>query len=333
MSSPSDRDKVQGNKTKRITVLAVLLGIGVALHALEALIPFNMLPGMKLGFANIVTLVTLYVFGFSSTLTLAVLRVLMGSLLSGTFMSSSSMLALSGAICASFGMGITISVFKGMISPYSLSIVGSMCHNIGQLCAFMLLAKSSNVIVYFPYLALVAIPTGLLIGLCSKYCLKSLSISERGRRRDGLSNLYGRNFYIYCQTGGKPVPRNEVICCLSVIVLGLLFLFLTGSNLISGKKVRYHGNEEMRIVVRTMNGDTTEEVFACALSDIANKGTQYIDVDGQIGVSILEIDSEKGIRFVESPCRDKLCMGFGWVYDEEDFAACLPNGITVTVEP
>ena len=99
MSSPSDRDKVQGNKTKRITVLAVLLGIGVALHALEALIPFNMLPGMKLGFANIVTLVTLYVFGFSSTLTLAVLRVLMGSLLSGTFMSSSSMLALSGAIC------------------------------------------------------------------------------------------------------------------------------------------------------------------------------------------------------------------------------------------
>ena len=134
MSSPSDRDKVQGNKTKRITVLAVLLGIGVALHALEALIPFNMLPGMKLGFANIVTLVTLYVFGFSSTLTLAVLRVLMG-----------------------------------MISPYSLSIVGSMCHNIGQLCAFMLLAKSSNVIVYFPYLALVAIPTGLLIGLCSKY--------------------------------------------------------------------------------------------------------------------------------------------------------------------
>lgn len=333
MSSASNRDKVQGNKTKRITVLAVFLGIGVALHALEALIPFNMLPGMKLGFANIVTVVTLYVFGFSSTLTLAVLRVLMGSLLSGTFMSSSFMLALSGAICASFGMGITINIFKGRISLYSLSIVGSMCHNIGQLCAFMLLVKSSNVIVYFPYLALISIPTGLIIGLCSRYCLRSLYISERGRRQDGLSNLYGRNFYIYCETGGKLVPKNEVICSISVVILGLTFLFLAGSNLISGTKVRHHVSGEISIVVRTMNGTESEDVFTCTLSGLSDNETRSIEVEGQIGVSVLEVDLEKGIRFVESPCQDKLCMGFGWVHEGDDFAACLPNGITVTVEP
>ena len=38
------------------------------------------------------------------------------------------------------------------------------------------------------------------------------------------------------------------------------------------------------------------------------------------------------IEFVESPCRDKICIHMGQAREDGDFLACLPNRIIVTVE-
>ncbi|MBQ3648274.1 MAG: NusG domain II-containing protein [Spirochaetia bacterium] len=38
------------------------------------------------------------------------------------------------------------------------------------------------------------------------------------------------------------------------------------------------------------------------------------------------------IEFVQSPCRDKVCIHMGQARKEGDFLACLPNRIIVTVE-
>ena len=38
------------------------------------------------------------------------------------------------------------------------------------------------------------------------------------------------------------------------------------------------------------------------------------------------------IEFVESPCRDKICIHMGQARKDGDFLACLPNRIIVTVE-
>ena len=39
-----------------------------------------------------------------------------------------------------------------------------------------------------------------------------------------------------------------------------------------------------------------------------------------------------GIRFVDSPCPDHTCEGFGVLRNEGDWAACLPAKASVTVE-
>lgn len=57
---------------------------------------------------------------------------------------------------------------------------------------------------------------------------------------------------------------------------------------------------------------------------------QQIRVPGVLGDSILEI-ADGGIRFIQSPCRDKVCILAGWQRRGGEFAACLPNQISIHV--
>ncbi len=41
---------------------------------------------------------------------------------------------------------------------------------------------------------------------------------------------------------------------------------------------------------------------------------------------------EERIRFVDSPCPDHLCEGYGWLAQEGDFAACMPALASVVVQ-
>ncbi len=57
---------------------------------------------------------------------------------------------------------------------------------------------------------------------------------------------------------------------------------------------------------------------------------QRLEIPGALGVSVLEIKDGK-IRFIASPCRGKQCVHSGWLALSGEFAACLPNRISVHV--
>jgi hypothetical protein len=52
--------------------------------------------------------------------------------------------------------------------------------------------------------------------------------------------------------------------------------------------------------------------------------------DGPLGTSVIEVRDGR-IRFVESPCNGKQCIHSGWLGKDGEFAACLPNLISITV--
>ena len=54
-------------------------------------------------------------------------------------------------------------------------------------------------------------------------------------------------------------------------------------------------------------------------------------IDGPLGPSDLAIE-DGGIRFVASPCRDKICIAGGLITEAGQWVACLPNRIFVRVE-
>ena len=55
-----------------------------------------------------------------------------------------------------------------------------------------------------------------------------------------------------------------------------------------------------------------------------------ITVSGPLGETILEIQ-DGAVRFVDSPCRDRICVAAGELAATGQWAACLPNRVFATV--
>lgn len=53
-----------------------------------------------------------------------------------------------------------------------------------------------------------------------------------------------------------------------------------------------------------------------------------ISVPGPLGDSIIEIRDGRA-RFAVAPCRHRVCIRAGWLANDGDFAACVPNRVTM----
>lgn len=57
---------------------------------------------------------------------------------------------------------------------------------------------------------------------------------------------------------------------------------------------------------------------------------QEIGLRGSNGISHIRVE-DGSVRFTDSPCRNKHCIHSGWLHENGDFAACLPNQVTLLV--
>ncbi len=153
-------------KTRDITKIAILTSICVVISILESLFTFigDIVPGLKLGLANIVIIFALYEYDFKTAFLVSIIRVLIVALLRTGF-GINFFFSLSGAIFSIIFMYI---FKKTRLSIIGVSIIGSVFHSIGQVLVGMLLLDNYNVIYYLPYLLLFSIPTGIVIGIISK---------------------------------------------------------------------------------------------------------------------------------------------------------------------
>lgn len=159
------------SKTHRMVLIALLTALAIALMAVERLIPFTIaIPGVKLGLANVVTLTALYLFTWRDTLTIILLRVLLGSLILGSF--SAFMFSLGGALLAFAVMAVLIRFLPAVFSTVGISICGAVAHNIGQLLVAAAVVQNLRIISYLPVLLIAAVGTGLVTGYTVTLLLK-----------------------------------------------------------------------------------------------------------------------------------------------------------------
>ncbi|MBS3885504.1 MAG: Gx transporter family protein [Dethiobacter sp.] len=164
-------------RTKKLTQLAILLAFALVMHTVEALLPVPMLvPGAKLGLANVITLLAFVIFGFGSAMYLAVVRTLLGSIFLGNFPGFGFYLSFSGAVISTLVMALGIALWKrGKISLVAVSIMGAVAHNTAQVAVASLVIGNFNLLkLYLPLLLLLAIPTGFFTGLVVVYTQKAL---------------------------------------------------------------------------------------------------------------------------------------------------------------
>ena len=145
--------------------LGLSLALALICSYIESLIPFYFgIPGIKLGLTNIVVVWMLYTIGAKEAFLISVLRILIAGFLFGN--PFSILYSMCGGIC-SFLMMLLLRYTK-KFRVISVSTIGGIFHNIGQLSAACVVVENLNLVYYAPVLLIAGFITGFLIGIISQ---------------------------------------------------------------------------------------------------------------------------------------------------------------------
>lgn len=159
---------------RKLTALSLLISLGLVLHIVEGYIPTTLIPGARLGLANTVNLIGLVIFGFRGGLQILILRILLSSLLIGSFLTPGFYLSLNGGLAGFAGMCFLFFFYREEFSLIGISIMGAAFHNLGQIVTIYFIIDNPGIIYYLPFLLLLSIPTGIGVGLISIFTIEYL---------------------------------------------------------------------------------------------------------------------------------------------------------------
>lgn len=158
--------------TKKLTALALFTTLSLAIYAIESAIPpLIPIPGIKLGLANIITLILLQYFSAKDALSVMLARVLLSTLMFGQAMSLAY--SLTGGLASLLIMVLATKLLQKKML-FLTGAVGGLFHNLGQLLVAFALTATPGVLAYLPFLILSGILTGLFTGLCAGFAGKYL---------------------------------------------------------------------------------------------------------------------------------------------------------------
>ncbi len=160
------------SKTKKVALLGVLTSVALILSYIEAILPpiWSAVPGIKMGFPNIVIVFILYRFGVKEAAIVSFIRIFIVALLFGNVMT----LAYS---CAGAFLSIVLMAIFKKINAFSVvgtSIVGGVAHNLGQILVAIFLFDTVQIGYYMAVLAITGTIAGVFIGLAGALLLKRL---------------------------------------------------------------------------------------------------------------------------------------------------------------
>lgn len=147
---------------KRIAVLALLTGLGLITFLLEGLLPPLFIPGAKLGLSNVFSLAALIIFSPLEAFIVVIARTILGAMFAGNF--SALLYSFTGGIISMAISSLLMYVIYPKISVMAVSIAAAVAHNITQCAVFVLISNTVLMFGYLPYLVLIGIPAGAVIG-------------------------------------------------------------------------------------------------------------------------------------------------------------------------
>lgn len=166
------------NKTNSLALSAMFVAVMMVLGYLESLIPVGGIPGMKIGLANSVLLISLYWLGIGISIQLMLVKVFLSAFMFGGFMALPYSLA--GGIL-SLGIMIVLIYPVHGVSPIGAGVAGAVMHNVGQVLVAMFVLQTNKLVYYMAILVLVAIVTGALTGTVAKLLMRYLPKSRKDK--------------------------------------------------------------------------------------------------------------------------------------------------------
>ena len=157
-------------KTK-VAYFGVFTALALIFSYVETLIPIHLgIPGVKLGLANLIIVITLYKMGTKEAYVLSVVRVVLAGFIFGNMFSI--LYSMSGGLLSLSVMTLLKKTDK--FSVMGVSMAGGVFHNIGQILMAAIVLDSLSITYYLPVLLISGVLTGFLIGFIANEMLKRL---------------------------------------------------------------------------------------------------------------------------------------------------------------
>jgi heptaprenyl diphosphate synthase len=190
MKQNRNRDRNKG-KARQVALSGLLFALAMALSFMEGMLVIpGLLPGMKLGLANIVVMYALFFMGPTQALILDLLKALFTFLVSGW---TAGFLSLCGGLLSLLVMCLLYYVLPVRPTWFILSVSGALAHNIGQLLGASVILSSRLSLYYAPVMLVLGLVMGALTALTLRALLPALSrlgySTEEKRKKQRQENL------------------------------------------------------------------------------------------------------------------------------------------------
>ena len=159
--------------------MAMMIALAMIFSYVETMIPINFgIPGVKLGLATLGIVAAIYLVGGTQAFLISIVRIFLSGFMFGNL--ASIMYSLAGGLLSLAAMLLLKKTDK--LSILAVSVMGGICHNIGQLIVAMLVVENLKLIFYVPVLLISGFLTGLLIGIVCRVILPAVKRAYESAR-------------------------------------------------------------------------------------------------------------------------------------------------------
>lgn len=158
-------------KAKKVILISLFVSVALIVSLLEYYIPIP-IPNVRLGLSNIIIINSILLFGFKETFFISFLKAILLVIILGNPISFIYNFS------AGFTSIVTMYILNKFCSKYlsliGISVLGSVSHVMVQILVSMLLLNTKTLINFIPFLGIIGVFTGILVGIISNYMYKIL---------------------------------------------------------------------------------------------------------------------------------------------------------------
>ncbi len=162
--------------TKKIAVLALFTALGLITFMIENAFPPLILPGAKMGLANIFSFAALIMYSPIEAFIVVFARTVLGAVFAGNF--STVIYSFAGGVLSMTVSSVLIYAVHPKISVMAVSVIAAVCHNIAQNIVFALISQTKYMLTtYMPATMLLGVLSGAIVGATILLIFKKVPIS------------------------------------------------------------------------------------------------------------------------------------------------------------
>lgn len=147
---------------KKVATLSVFTALSLIMFIIENQFPPMFIPGARMGLANIFSFAALIIYSPAEAFVVVAVRTALGAIFAGNV--SALLYSFTGGVVSMAVSSLLMYTAYPKISVMAVSIVAAVSHNVTQNLVFVLISGTALTFGYMPYLILLGILSGGIVG-------------------------------------------------------------------------------------------------------------------------------------------------------------------------